>query len=673
MRSLSLKKSIILPLIMVGAVLFLAGTFFVIHLEEVQKSDTVLQRTESMQSHIQSLLDAKAEMMEASLRFIVKDAQLIAALEKGDRQQLLTLAKPVYDRLHREHNITHFYFHDADRVNLLRVHKPEKYGDKINRLTALGAARSGKLFSGIELGPLGTFTLRSVLPVREAGKLLGYLELGQEIDGIIKQAQSMFKVDLFMLIDKRFLSKTAWEEGMRMLGRPFDWSLLTSWVLVSQSRPDAPIKALNSLSGSQKEASGITIGEDVDLQGQRYWASIIPILDAGRRPVARLILLRNQTAFITKTRNELLQLTGISVLLGLATLILFYYILGRTERTLRIRLALDTILSISLTPLPLKDVLSASLDAILSVSDFKLLNQGAIFVAAKDEQTLEMVAQRNLPDSLLKHCEQVPFGHCLCGKVAESREIIFTNHLNEQHECVDESAHDGIQAHSYYCVPIMLEGRLLGVLNVYVEAGYTDTASNRESLEELADTLAIVIDRKMAEQALEKLAYNDALTGLANRALFYDRMQQALAVGQRNERKFALLYLDLDLFKEINDAHGHHMGDVLLLEAANRLLGCVRSMDTVARMGGDEFTVILTEMDIPENVEFVAKNILQALAKPFELGEATPSVSISIGIAIYPTHGKDTDTLVKHADTAMYYAKKQRNTFCFFSDEIQSD
>jgi len=126
------------------------------------------------------------------------------------------------------------------------------------------------------------------------------------------------------------------------------------------------------------------------------------------------------------------------------------------------------------------------------------------------------------------------------------------------------------------------------------------------------------------------------------------------------------MFLDLDHFKEVNDTLGHDMGDALLRETANRLLACVRKTDTVARMGGDEFTVILGETKTSGSVEHVAENILKTLLEPFALsGEY--NIGCSIGIALYPKHGRDSETLLKHADTAMYDAKRERNTYRFFS------
>lgn len=337
-----------------------------------------------------------------------------------------------------------------------------------------------------------------------------------------------------------------------------------------------------------------------------------------------------------------------------------------TEQALNIQRVLDSILNFSLPTLTLKEVLLKSLDTILSIPTFSLLNMGSIFLAVKDGQTLEMVAQRNQPAALLQSCAMLPFGRCLCGKAAATREMVFSSQLNDQHEI----SYDGIQPHGHYCIPIMLEGELLGVLNTYVASGHVSNENEKIFLKTVVDTLAVVIERKQTEEKLQQLAHNDTLTGLPNRALFRDRLEQSLALAQRHQQELAVLFLDLDHFKEINDTLGHDMGDVLLRETAHRLLACVRKADTVARMGGDEFTVLLTGTKTAESSELVAKNILKALLEPFELNGTLRNVGCSIGIARYPEHGADSETLLKNADAAMYHAKRKRNAFCSFGNNL---
>jgi diguanylate cyclase (GGDEF)-like protein len=162
---------------------------------------------------------------------------------------------------------------------------------------------------------------------------------------------------------------------------------------------------------------------------------------------------------------------------------------------------------------------------------------------------------------------------------------------------------------------------------------------------------------KKSNEQITNLAYHDSLTGLPNRILFYDRLNQAIARARREERTIATLYLDLDGFKLINDSLGHDAGDALLCEAARRIVNCVRDSDTVARMGGDEFTVILCNLQTPDATDQVANKIIDAISQPFTINGKICSVSASIGIANYPTHGKTAEQLIKIADAAMYLAK----------------
>src|SRR5512140_3910874 len=146
---------------------------------------------------------------------MVRDASLRGSLKAGDRERLLTAYGPVFARLHAEYGITHFYFSGPDRICLLRVHAPEKHGDRIDRFTAREAERSGQTASGAELGPQGTFTLRVVRPVYDGDALVGYLELGKEIEDILAGIHRQSGVELAVAIRKSALDRTAWEEGMQ--------------------------------------------------------------------------------------------------------------------------------------------------------------------------------------------------------------------------------------------------------------------------------------------------------------------------------------------------------------------------------------------------------------------------------------------------------------------------
>lgn len=180
-----------------------------------------------------------------------------------------------------------------------------------------------------------------------------------------------------------------------------------------------------------------------------------------------------------------------------------------------------------------------------------------------------------------------------------------------------------------------------------------------------------ITQQRLAEEKIRHMAHHDALTQLPNRALLHDRLGRAIAQAQRNSTALALLFIDLDHFKTINDSLGHPIGDRLLQEVAARLLGCTRAADTVARIGGDEFVVLLGDLDRPEAARLVAQKVIDALSAPVALDDHALQITPSIGICTYPDDGGDVDTLMRNADTAMYHAKQVgRNNFQFFTQAM---
>ena len=176
--------------------------------------------------------------------------------------------------------------------------------------------------------------------------------------------------------------------------------------------------------------------------------------------------------------------------------------------------------------------------------------------------------------------------------------------------------------------------------------------------------------RKANEARIFRLAHFDSLTDLPNRSLFSDRLQQALQMAQRNHEQVTLMCVDLDRFKPINDTWGHAVGDEVLKQVAQRMVSCVRASDTVGRIGGDEFVVLLPESHNAEEILRVAEKIRASLAEDFIVGDLRLSISSCIGVAIYPEHGSDPTTLARSADQAMYVAKETgRNRVCVFGQD----
>lgn len=182
-----------------------------------------------------------------------------------------------------------------------------------------------------------------------------------------------------------------------------------------------------------------------------------------------------------------------------------------------------------------------------------------------------------------------------------------------------------------------------------------------------------ISEQKKTQEKIHYLANFDPLTALPNRIQMDDHLQYTLNIAKRNEGKFALIFLDLDHFKNINDTLGHSIGDLLLMELAKRLSAAVRDEDTVSRMGGDEFVLLLPETDANGAAQ-VAQKLLSSIANPFKLVDHALTVTASLGIALYPSDGTDIETLSKNADVAMYRAKQEgRNAYCFFTHEMQKN
>jgi diguanylate cyclase (GGDEF)-like protein/PAS domain S-box-containing protein len=220
-------------------------------------------------------------------------------------------------------------------------------------------------------------------------------------------------------------------------------------------------------------------------------------------------------------------------------------------------------------------------------------------------------------------------------------------------------------------VPIVSVNGVYGVLGAYSREPRTFTETEINFLQSLVNTLATAINRKDAEQRLTHLAQYDALTDLPNRRLFLDRVTQTLTQAQRSRRLVAILFADLDRFKAVNDTLGHGLGDQLLVQAAQRLLGCTRTSDVVARLGGDEFALMLSNLASVDDAMLVAQKIVDALAAPFDLDGHEAFISVSLGISLYPDDGDNAEALLKNADTAMYQAKESgRDHYRFYLPQM---
>jgi diguanylate cyclase (GGDEF)-like protein/PAS domain S-box-containing protein len=224
-----------------------------------------------------------------------------------------------------------------------------------------------------------------------------------------------------------------------------------------------------------------------------------------------------------------------------------------------------------------------------------------------------------------------------------------------------------------FAFPLRRGEEVLGVLEFF----HSDVREPDPLLVNIAESLGSEVGQYMvrmqAEETLKYMAMHDALTRLPNRAMFNERLSRAISLAQRHRRGLAVLFIDLDRFKLINDTLGHEAGDEVLREAASRLTANLRGGDTVARLGGDEFIVLLEDVPDPVYVGAVSQKLINALAEAFTIGEREYRITASIGVSVYPSDGRDAEVLLRHADAAMYRAKEQgRNAFEFYSERLSA-
>jgi diguanylate cyclase (GGDEF)-like protein len=277
--------------------------------------------------------------------------------------------------------------------------------------------------------------------------------------------------------------------------------------------------------------------------------------------------------------------------------------------------------------------------------------------------------------------EAHPEGRGTCGMAFRSGAACIINDYLADPRCQafhGQARKDGTRSGASF--PLFARGQVVGILVFVAAEKDTFTPEFAELLQRLADNVSFALEnfarvdeKAQADQRIEYLASHDSLTNLPNREMFNGMLRRAIDAAQRYQRQFAVLFIDLDRFKIINDSLGHDAGDMLLVEIGGRLRRALRSSDVVARLGGDEFVVILEEAGERHEVERIASELLSVLGQPLQLSGHECHTTASIGIAMYPSDGADMQTLTKNADMAMYLAKEDgKNGFRFFTREIKT-
>jgi len=322
------KTAFIWPLAIVLVLLLGAFITTVYVLERGVRDRDLAERMVAVEKLVHRNLDKDANLMHAVLRTLMDNQAVEAALAALDRNALIRETGPLFETLRADHRITHLYFDRPDLVNLLRLHSPDEFGDLIDRTTATLARDRARSVNGLELGPLGTLTLRTVVPWLKNGRTLGYVEVGEEIEHVVEDVHDNLSVDLFVLVDKRFMSQQQWQHGLALLKRQGQWSRFNAYVTVAQTTEALPSalddKVLEALrAGGSKKFN----------EGARVWnLGMIALTDAGGRRVGDLVVMRDMTALQNTFLRSITLMTLLSLIAAGGVLGLFYFAVDRLDR-----------------------------------------------------------------------------------------------------------------------------------------------------------------------------------------------------------------------------------------------------------------------------------------------------------------------------------------------------
>ncbi|MFA6192399.1 MAG: EAL domain-containing protein [Sulfurimonas sp.] len=742
-------------------------TLFVIDSEKVKSIDThFFTKVTIAQKDFNDAINEHAIGMAMVATTISQENDVRQSLINSNKNSLLEKYSETFSKLKEENSITHLYFLDKNRKTILRVHMPEREGDYIGRFTAKKAESSHKISYGIELGVMGTLTLRVVVPVIKENEIIGYVELGKEIEDILEKISNKHGVELLLMITKSNLTEESWKQGMKMLEREANWKLFDKFALIYTTQKYISPN-LTKLINSSDKAESVTIDEKI------FMLSADKVNDVSNREIGQLIFLQDLTNIIKERDSFIIQ----SILFGLVSmtifLLLIYFILRRSEINSELQNqeilkngqrvqelqklskiiawevdkgGLYTFISDSvyeilgykegeivnkkyfydLYPLEKKDslkniifdnlykkesftdmaipVLNINNEIVwFSINGIPVLDDNGELLGCRgigrditQEVTKEKIAQEanNLFRKIINAIPQRIFWKDLdlhylgCNEAfakdsgnlfsddiigKDDYQMAWAEHAKEYRiddrnvinsgipklfyeEEIKTSSGESMWISTSKIPLINNDGRTVGIIGVFEDFS----------------------DKKNTEDKIHKLAFYDTLTSLPNRILFIDIIKAVMKEVALSHAYTALIFIDLDNFKILNDTLGHEMGDILLQSTAKRLQTIAKNGNSLARLGGDEFVLILKNLSTDEakaknECIRTATQLLALLQEPYQLKWAEHKSSASVGITLFNSDQISIDNLMKQAELALYRSKEcGRNAFKFFEPVMES-
>ncbi len=658
----SIRTQLIVPYA-ISLLLIVIGIQALIYLYQQNKQQEYAESLNiELGKSLQQALKGDTKKMEGFLTLIKNTEKIRNAWIERDREELIRQSTPVYHWLRAKHHITHFYFHDKQGVNFLRVHAPEQNGDKINRGTLKRSMQILDTSSGIELGIHGNFALRTVTPWYENGELTGFIEMGEEIDHIISHISDIHDYQIVFSVDKN-----------EIFNRNITDSINNSHKrqVIFQTLNYSTKELLDFIDSNSRHEFKI-----LKINNKSYLVSNILIKDIYGTDVGKLTYLHNFDNHFIHDENFLWGTLIINSSFGIALIIFYYLYSGKINTALRTnhekliteinerKLIEDELLNNKKKLESLIDERDRSLDEsrrryrtlFEKTADALLLIEGDKFVDC-NQAMLDMFLYNSKEEIYNTHPSQISPEFQSDGQASSLKADLMMQTALEK------------GSHRFEWNHARKNGEIFPA-----EILLTAIPSGDKKL--LHAVVRDISSRKQAEEEIKYRAYYDSLTKLPNRQLLIDRLKQAIVTSRRRKNYNALLFLDLDRFKTINDSLGHSIGDLLLIETARRIRTCIREEDTASRFGGDEFVILIKNLGTEQEhasllAKRIAHDVLHSFSKPFKLKDHELHITSSIGINLFPLHDESLEDIIKHADTAMYSAKESgRNKISFYLSEM---
>ncbi len=538
MYKLTTKNQFLLLLTTIAALVIIGLLFGFSRHDQEHLDEIVKTRLNAVERMIQAGIEQDTKLIGAQLDFIEQDHCVHSAWLAKDRAALLECSEGRFRKIREEYQITHFYFHLPEQVSFLRVHNPARHGDLVTRFTLASAIETGEQTSGLELGVLGTFTLRVVRPWKIDGELVGYIELGKDIHHILSRVREQLQVQLMVLINKDQLQRDRWEEGLAAFGKRGDWDRFTRYTVGEWSLE-------NPLSLQQRHLDvwrmgGLGKSLELNVDGITLRGGRLPLMDFTGRPVGMVVVLVDVSEESGKAFISLLLILAAVLLISVLVAGVGWYILRRQEQpqnlvqeqlqaegerrraaehqlrkkeeTLgqeiqarQIKAAeeelLRRLMRLAVGDEPMHAFLHTALSELLeSTCCLNLLPRAAVFLTTDEGRGQELVMSESIgmTQEHTGRCQRIAYGECLCGQAAQKRDIQFASGVDERHEI----SYPDMPAHGHFSVPILDGETVLGVLVLQVPVGHAYRKSEVDFLRRVADVFSVGICRRYGHAAL---------------------------------------------------------------------------------------------------------------------------------------------------------------------------